>query len=53
MIPELTDAINVADATNNKVSKEVLLKIAGLKEENQKLMLDFVFAFVKAGESND
>ena len=36
MISELQDMINVADETNNKKAKEILLKIAMLKEENQK-----------------
>ena len=42
MIRELQDAINVADYTNNQKAKEILLKIAQLKEENQQTGLDLV-----------
>ena len=42
MINELKDAIDMADATNNQKAKEVLLKIAQLKEENQQEALDLV-----------
>lgn len=50
MIQELKDAIDVADATNNQKAKVILLKIAELKEENQKLALDLVWMIVKEGK---
>lgn len=42
MIPELKEAIDEADRINSKKSKEILLKIAMLKEENQQAGLDLV-----------
>ena len=42
MINELRDMINVADAMGNDKAKEVLLKIALLREENQKSALELV-----------
>ncbi|HEY0090124.1 MAG TPA: hypothetical protein VGB37_14855 [Candidatus Lokiarchaeia archaeon] len=42
MIEELKIAIDEADRINSKKSKEVLLKIAMLKEENQQGALDLV-----------
>lgn len=42
MIEELKNAIDEADRINNKTAKEVLLKIAMLKEENQQAGLDLV-----------
>ena len=43
MINELKYAIDEADRTNNKKAKEILLKIAMFKEENQ----DSALALVK------
>lgn len=42
MIEELKNAIDEADRINSKTSKEILLKIAMLKEENQQGALDLV-----------
>jgi hypothetical protein len=42
MIEELKSAIDEADRINSKTAKEVLLKIAMLKEENQQGALDLV-----------
>lgn len=42
MKQELSDAIDMADLTNNQKAKKILLKIAELKEENQKTGLDLV-----------
>lgn len=42
MIEELKNAIDEADRINSKTSKEILLKIAMLKEENQQAGLDLV-----------
>jgi len=42
MIEELKCAIDEADRINSKKSKEILLKIAMLKEENQQGALDLV-----------
>ena len=42
MIEELKYAIDEADRINSKKSKEILLKIAMLKEENQQAGLDLV-----------
>ena len=50
MINELKDAIDMADATNNQKVKELLLKIALLKEENQQAGLDFVKLVIGAKE---
>jgi len=48
MISELQDMINVADETDNKKAKEILLKIAMLKEENQKSALELVKLILEA-----
>jgi len=50
MIQELKDAIDMADATNNKKAKEILLKIALFKEENQQEALDLVKLMIGAKE---
>lgn len=42
MIDELKEAIDEADRIESKKAKEILLKIAMLKEENQKSVLEFV-----------
>ena len=42
MIEELKLAIDEADRIGSKKAKEILLKIAMLKEENQKAGLDLV-----------
>jgi len=42
MIEELKLAIDEADRINSRKSKEILLKIAMLKEENQQANLDLV-----------
>lgn len=42
MIEELKNAIDEADRTNNKKAKEILLKIAMFKEENQESAMEFV-----------
>jgi len=42
MIDELKFAIDEADKTNNKKAKEILLKIASFKEENQESALALV-----------
>jgi hypothetical protein len=42
MINELKEAIDLADDLNNKKAKEILLKIAMFKEENQKSAMDLV-----------
>lgn len=42
MIDELKLAIDEADRINSKKSKEILLKIAMFKEENQKSALELV-----------
>lgn len=51
MINELKEAIDCADATDNKKAKEILLKIAQLKEENQQSALDLVKLLVNKKES--
>jgi len=47
MIEELKCAIDTADKTNSKKVKEILLKIAMLKEENQQVALDLVKVFIE------
>ena len=42
MIEELKQAIDEADRIGSKTSKEVLLKIAMLKEENQSCALELI-----------
>ena len=42
MIDELKFAIDEADKINNKKAKEILLKVASLKEENQENGLKLV-----------
>lgn len=48
MIEELKNAIDEADRTNNKTAKEILLKIASLKEENQEGALTLVKMILEA-----
>lgn len=50
MIQELKDMIDVADATNNKKAKEILLKVAMFKEENQKHALDMIRLIIEANQ---
>lgn len=47
MIDELRYAIDEADKTNNKKAKEILLKIAMFKEENQKSAMELVRMLIK------
>ena len=42
MIEELRFAIDEADRISSKTSKEILLKVAMLKEENQQGALDLI-----------
>ncbi len=50
MIEELKFAIDEADRNNNQKAKEVLLKIASLKEENQESALKLVKMIVGVKE---
>jgi len=48
MIEKLKFAIDEADRNDNKKAKEILLKIASLKEENQESALALVKIIVEA-----
>jgi hypothetical protein len=50
MISELQDAINIADATDNQKVKNILLKIAALKEDKQKTVLEIVKLMIMKGD---
>ena len=51
MIEELKDAIDEADRINSKKSKEILLKIAMLKEENQQSALELLRIILREREA--
>lgn len=50
MIDELKFLIDETDKTNSKKTKELLLKVASLKEENQKSALKLIKLIIKGKE---
>jgi len=50
MIQELKDAIDEADRIGNKKVKDILLRIASLREENQLSALELIKMIIKAKE---